>query len=123
MSSTAGVGAEVRRRPKDRKQQIARASAEAFSELGYHAVSVEDIASRVGVTAASLYRHYAGKYELFRAAVLGLGEQLVTCTDFVDDNPAASADELWGAIVGALIETTLRNRSSGGLYRWEGRYL
>ncbi|MEO3758949.1 TetR/AcrR family transcriptional regulator [Mycobacterium sp. B14F4] len=123
MSTTAGVGADARRRPKDRKQQIARASAEAFSELGYHAVSMEDIASRVGVTAASLYRHYAGKYELFRAAVLGLGEQLVSCTDFVDDVAGSPAGELWDAIVDALIETTLRNRSSGGLYRWEGRYL
>ncbi|ULE34500.1 TetR/AcrR family transcriptional regulator [Mycobacterium sp. IDR2000157661] len=123
MSSTAGVGADARRRPKDRKQQIARASAEAFSELGYHAVSMEDIASRVGVTAASLYRHYAGKYELFRAAVLGLGEQLVSCTDFVDDDPSTPAEQLWDSIVDALIQTTLRNRSSGGLYRWEGRYL
>ena len=123
MSTTAGVRADARRRPKDRKQQIARASAEAFSELGYHAVSMEDIASRVGVTAASLYRHYAGKYELFRAAVLGLGEQLVSATDFVGENPQDPPDELWDRIVDALIETTLRNRSSGGLYRWEGRYL
>ncbi|MCT7658811.1 TetR/AcrR family transcriptional regulator [Mycobacterium deserti] len=122
MSTSAGVRAEARRRPKDRKQQISRASAEAFSELGYHAVSMEDIASRVGVTAASLYRHYAGKYELFRAAVLGLGEQLVACTDFVDEAPTSSP-ELWDRIIDELIETTLRNRSSGGLYRWEGRYL
>ena len=123
MSSTASVRADARRRPKDRKQQIARASAEAFSELGYHAVSMEDIASRVGVTAASLYRHYAGKYELFRAAVLGLGEQLVSATDFVDEQSPSAPEELWDRIVEALIETTLRNRSSGGLYRWEGRYL
>lgn len=123
MSTTAGVSADARRRPKDRKQQITRASAEAFSELGYHAVSMEDIASRVGVTAASLYRHYAGKYELFRAAVLGLGEQLVACTDFVDRDPGSPPEELWDRIVDALIDTTLKNRSSGGLYRWEGRYL
>lgn len=122
MSTTAGVGEQARRRPKDRKQQIARASADAFSELGYHSVSMEDIASRVGVTAASLYRHYAGKYELFRAAVLGLGEQLVACTDFVDDDQSPP-EALWDGIVDALIETTLRNRTSGGLYRWEGRYL
>jgi AcrR family transcriptional regulator len=51
MAASVGVR-DARRRPKDRKQQIARASAEAFSELGYHAVSMEDIASRVGVTAA-----------------------------------------------------------------------
>ena len=80
---------ERRRRPKDRRTQIARVSAEAFSELGYHGVSMEDIAGRVGVTAASLYRHYSGKYDLFRAAVLGLGQQLVDCTAFIEDRRRA----------------------------------
>ena len=71
----------IRRRPKDRKAQIARASAEAFSALGYHAVSMEAIASRVGISATALYRHYPSKYNLFRDAVFALGEQLVDCTD------------------------------------------
>ena len=75
----------IRRRPKDRKAQIARASAEAFSALGYHAVSMEAIASRVGISATALYRHYPSKYDLFRDAVLALGEQLVQCTAFADD--------------------------------------
>ncbi|MBB2989526.1 AcrR family transcriptional regulator [Mycolicibacterium iranicum] len=123
MSGTAAVRSEDRRRPKDRKQQIARASAEAFSELGYHAVSMEDIAARVGVTAASLYRHYTRKYDLFRAAVLGLGEQLVACTAFADDAALSDPAGLWDQIVGALIDVTLKNRTSGSLYRWEGRYL
>ena len=34
---------------------------------------------------AALYRHYSGKYELFRDAVLSLGQQLVDCTEFADD--------------------------------------
>ncbi|MGE2832790.1 TetR/AcrR family transcriptional regulator [Mycobacterium sp. SMC-4] len=112
-----------RRRPKDRKQQIARASAEAFSELGYHAVSMEDIASRVGVTAASLYRHYSGKYDLFRAAVLGLSDQLLAATAFADEDTESAPEDLWEQIVAALIDTTVKTRASGGLYRWEARYL
>ena len=101
-------------------------SAEAFSELGYHAVSMEEIAGRVGVTAASLYRHYTGKYELFRAAVLALGNQLDECTAFVDeavdiDDPDPAST--WDRLMVQLIDTTLKNRMSGGLYRWEGRYL
>lgn len=103
-------------------------SAEAFSELGYHGVSMEDIAGRVGVTAASLYRHYSRKYDLFRVAVLGLGQQLVDCTEFVDeadgaDDSGGDPEQLWDRIVTQIIATTLRNRASGGLYRWEGRYL
>lgn len=111
----------IRRRPKDRKAQIARASAEAFSALGYHAVSMEAIASRVGITATALYRHYSSKYDLFRDAVLALGEQLVACTAFSDEAPP-DADTLQ-RIVSAITDTALANRESGGLYRWEARYL
>jgi AcrR family transcriptional regulator len=122
VSATTGAPDGLRRRPKDRKAQIARASAEAFSAQGYHAVSMETIAAKVGISAAALYRHYAGKYDLFRGAVLALGQQLVDCTDLdVPDHegPAATLDRL----VDALIDTTLDNRDSGGLYRWQARYL
>jgi AcrR family transcriptional regulator len=114
-------------RPKDRKAQIARASADAFSALGYHGVTMEDIASRVGISATALYRHYSGKYELFRLAVLNLGQQLVDATDFADASDAeAVTGDPWrhlGALVAALTDTALANRESGGLYRWEARFL
>ena len=112
----------VRRRPKDRKAQIARASAEAFSALGFYGVSMETIAKRVGISAAALYRHYSSKYELFRDAVLNLGQQLVDCTAFADDEEGDPEVTL-RRLVSALIDTAMANRESGGLYRWEGRYL
>ena len=112
----------VRRRPKDRKAQIARASAEGFSALGYHGVSMETIANRVGISAAALYRHYSSKYELFRDAVLNLGQQLVDCTAFADDL-TGDPEQTLRRLVSALIDTSMANRESGGLYRWEGRYL
>ncbi|MGA8545181.1 MAG: TetR/AcrR family transcriptional regulator [Mycobacterium sp.] len=116
--------AAVRRRPKDRKAQIARASAESFSALGYHAVSMEAIAAKVGISAPALYRHYASKYDLFRGAVLALGQQLVDCTDFADAEPmAADPAATLDRLVEALIDVTLANRESGGLYRWQARYL
>jgi AcrR family transcriptional regulator len=116
---TRGDG--VRRRPKDRKTQIAHASAEAFSALGYYGVSMETIAARVGISAAALYRHYSSKYELFRDAVLNLGQQLVDSTEIaeVPGDPELSLRRL----VSALIDTAMANRESGGLYRWEGRFL
>lgn len=110
-------------RPRDRKAQIARASAEAFSALGYHGVTMEDIASRVGVSATALYRHYSGKYELFRGAVLNLGQQLVDATAFADSAEAGDPLDEFGRLVAALVGTALVNRESGGLYRWEGRFL
>ncbi len=116
-------GDAVRRRPKDRKAQIARASAEAFSTLGFYGVSMESIASRVGISAAALYRHYASKYDLFRDAVLNLGQQLVDATAFIDEADLEYPESELRRVAAALIETAMANRESGGLYRWEGRYL
>lgn len=114
----------VRRRPKDRKVQIARAATEAFSERGYHAVSMENIAARVGISAAALYRHSQGKYDLFREVFAALGQQLLDATAFADDLPDdADPAETLRALTDALIDTTIANRTAGGLYRWEGRYL
>ncbi|CAN5826992.1 TetR/AcrR family transcriptional regulator [soil metagenome] len=113
----------VRRRPKDRKAQIARAAAEAFSVQGYHAVGMDDIAARVGITATALYRHYSGKYELFRDAVLGLGQQLAEGTAFVEGTSDAAPEEELRRLFAALAVTAMANRESGGLYRWEWRYL
>lgn len=114
----------IRRRPKDRKAQIARVAAEAFSKRGYHAVGMDDIAAQLDITATALYRHYTNKYDLFRAAVLTLGQQLVDATAFVDDEtdsaaPAAQQER----VVGAVVDVAIANRDRGGLYRWEGRYL
>ncbi len=123
MESVSDGEPAVRRRPKDRKAQIARASADAFGSQGYHAVSMEDIAARVGITPAALYRHSPSKYDLFRDAVLGLGQLLVDATAFADsaggDDPAARLR----ALTAAVIDTTIANRTAGGLYRWEARYL
>lgn len=124
MARTRPTSADViRRRPKDRKAQIARASAEAFSALGYYGVSMEAIASRVGISAAALYRHYSSKYELFRDAVLTLGQQLVDCTAFADDAATDDPHDTLRRLIAALIDTAMANRESGGLYRWEARYL
>lgn len=114
----------VRRRPKDRKEQIARVAAEAFSALGYHSVRLDAIAGEVGISAPALYRHYASKYDLFRDAVLALSQQLVAATDLATD-PATGpdAETVLHRLVQAIIDVALRNRESGGLYRWQSRYL
>lgn len=46
-------------------QKILDAALELFSENGFKAVSMEMIASRVGIKAPSLYKHFSGKKNLF----------------------------------------------------------
>ncbi|GAA1060047.1 TetR/AcrR family transcriptional regulator [Agromyces bracchium] len=125
---TADAG--VRRvRPKDRRQQIAMAAATLFSERGFHQVSLGEVASAVGISAPALYRHFPNKYALFLDAANRLAHGLIEATDELvaaqaddaDDPETARAE--YDAIVSAIVETTIDNRLTGGLYRWEGRYL
>ena len=111
-----------RRRPRNRKAQILVAAAEAFSERGYHPVGIEDIAATVGISGPALYRHFPTKYALFVDTVMRMTDSLVAATDpaVIDvEDPQDRID----AVIGAIIATTVDNRRTGGLYRWEGRYL
>ncbi|NMM86003.1 TetR family transcriptional regulator [Rhodococcus sp. SRB_17] len=120
--AVGGGESAPRTRPKDRKAQIAAVAAEAFSERGYHAVGIDDIASAVGVSGPALYRHFPNKYALFVHAVENLSRALLDATDAARcarDDPR----EQLQAVMVAVIGVTLENRRRGGLYRWEGRYL
>jgi AcrR family transcriptional regulator len=108
---TAGPAAATR--PHNRKQLIVEAAGQVFSERGYHAASMEEIAARVGISAAALYRHFPNKYALF-----------AECADvMVDRLVAALPDADLKDTLAALIRVTVVHRAAGGLYRWEARYL
>lgn len=120
--AVGGDESAPRTRPKNRKAQIAAVAAEAFSERGYHAVGIDDIASAVGVSGPALYRHFPNKYALFVHAVESLSQALLDATDAARCERDDPRQQLQAVMV-AVIGVTLENRRRGGLYRWEGRYL
>lgn len=104
-------------RPRNRKQLILDAAGRVFSERGYHNASMEEVAAGVGITAAALYRHFPNKYALFAACAHVMVDGLVAALDEV---PAeASLTE----VLTAVTRITVVHRASGGVYRWEARYL
>ena len=109
--STAAV------RPRNRRQLIVEAAGRVFSEHGYHAASMEEIAAGVGITAAALYRHFPNKYALFAECANVMVDRLVAALDEVPPE-AALVD-----VLAALAQVTFTHRASGGVYRWEARYL
>jgi AcrR family transcriptional regulator len=112
---TAGSTAAVR--PRNRKQLIVEAAGRMFSEHGYHAASMDEIAAGVGITAAALYRHFPNKYALFADCANLTVDRLVAAIDEVA--PEASLAEVFAAVT----QVTVAHRASGGVYRWEARYL
>ena len=51
----------------DTKERILKEALSLFSQKGFKAVTVEDIAQKVGIKAPSLYKHYKGKSEIISA--------------------------------------------------------
>ncbi|GAA5196344.1 TetR/AcrR family transcriptional regulator [Microbacterium jejuense] len=122
----AAPSAAPRTRPRDRKRRIEEAAALAFAQHGYHAVGMQDIAAAVGISAPALYRHFPNKYALFVRTAFTLAHRLVEGTDEAAALPLDSADEAreaLDALLDAVIATTVELRATGGIYRWEGRYL
>jgi AcrR family transcriptional regulator len=122
-ASTSTPERVIRRRPKNRRAQIAATSAAAFGSLGYHGVSMEDIATRVGISSAALYRHYPSKYALFRAEVLRLGEATVAAVGLPPEAADWAPERRLGHVIDRVIADTITNRPTVTLTRWELRYL
>ncbi|MCH5280888.1 MAG: TetR/AcrR family transcriptional regulator [Lachnospiraceae bacterium] len=57
------------------KQKILKEALNLFSEKGYNAVYVGDIANAVGIKAPSLYKHYKSKQEIFLAILEEMKER------------------------------------------------
>ena len=58
----------------DTKERIMEAALELFAQNGYLGTSMSDIANRLGITKAALYKHYAGKQEILDRIVERMNE-------------------------------------------------
>ncbi|MFD3507750.1 TetR/AcrR family transcriptional regulator [Nocardia sp. NPDC058666] len=113
----------VKRRPKNRRAQIAAESAAAFGAHGYHGVSMDDIARRLDISSTALYRHFPSKYALFREELLRLSGLAMTAVELPDDAVHWSPRERLDHVLTAVIDLTITNRPTVALARWERRYL
>ena len=65
---TTTEGARAARLPREqRRQQVLAAALDVFSQAGYHAASMDEIADHAGVSKPVLYQHFPGKLDLYLA--------------------------------------------------------
>ena len=57
------------------KQRILEAALDLFSDRGYEAVSVEQLAAKVGIKAPSLYKHYPSKQSILDSLIETISAQ------------------------------------------------
>ena len=87
-----------------RKEQLIRATYEEVAEKGYSAVTLQDIATRAGVSKGSTLYYFPSKEDLFLAAlewmIEQMHEQLQRAVDSVHD-PVAQVRAAIGSIFGS----------------------
>lgn len=52
------------------RAEIVQAAYQLFSELGYHGTSMRQIAQKAGIALGGIYNHFAGKEDIFVAALM-----------------------------------------------------
>jgi AcrR family transcriptional regulator len=95
------MSAPTRRRltAEERRSAILDAALTAFSQKGYHATSLDDIAGEAGVSKALIYEHFASKQELH--------------ADLIARNARELTHRVAGALSGVEIESTLERLAAG----------
>ena len=78
----------------DTRQRILREALRLFSQRGYDAVSVEQIAEAVGIKAPSLYKHYKGKQDIFDAVFAETARRYDAFTDNISVHLGNTAEDL-----------------------------
>lgn len=107
----------IRRRPRDRKAQLAAAAAASFADVGYHGVGIDDVAAAVGITGGAVYRHFGNKYELLRRAVFDGVEVVESAAS------GGASDEPLSGLLERLATMAIARRDLGVLLQRESRHL
>lgn len=90
-----------RRRKEDRPAEIIAAALESFTERGFAATRLDDIAARAGVTRGTLYLYFKGKEELFKAVIReGLLPVLERGEKMVEEHRGSTEDLIRSLILG-----------------------
>lgn len=117
----AASSAPPRKRPADRREVILSAAARSFAQTGFHASHLSQIADEAGISAPALYRHFAGKYELFAAALLSQAQGLSNAIAEVPADPDPRIE--MRAVLRRAAGVAYDRRDTGNVYRREPRML
>ncbi len=79
---------------EERRRQILEAAVAVFTQKGFHAANVSDVAAQAGVSQGTIYWYFESKEELFTAAILSLFEDFDQVTLATLNQCPTAADKL-----------------------------
>lgn len=105
-----------------RKEQIVIVAKNMFREKGYMATSMRDLATEIGIEAASLYNHFASKEDILKTICFDIAEQFFTALDLVKDIEIPADEKLKSAIKGHIRVIT-QNLDAAAVFLYDWRFL
>ncbi|WP_298755120.1 TetR/AcrR family transcriptional regulator [uncultured Psychroserpens sp.] len=91
-----------------RKEEIIKTAAELFKEKGYSAVTMRDLATAMGIKAASLYNHITSKQEILKAIIIAIAEEFTRGMDIIINAEMSNISKL-KQIVALHVNITANN--------------
>jgi AcrR family transcriptional regulator len=102
-----------------RKEQILQTSAKMFKDRGYASTSMRDIATELGIEAASLYHHIKSKEEILEIICFSMADKLTAAIAEVNDIYFNAEEKLRMAIKNHVqIITENISQSAVFLHEW-----
>lgn len=102
-----------RRRKETRPGEILASALESFVERGYESTRLEDVARHAGCTKGTIFLYYAGKAELFKAAVREAMLPMIEAAEQKVESHRGSSRELLESLLRQRWEVMTQTRLSG----------
>ncbi len=77
-----------------RKDEIIKTAAKLFKEKGYSAVTMRDLATEMGMKAASLYNHINSKQQILKEIIISLAEEFTTGLQEIQKSNKSNIEKL-----------------------------
>lgn len=111
------------RPPRERGEEVYAAALRLFTEKGYHATSMQDIAAAVGLYKGSLYHYIGGKEELLVQVFERAMGSLLGEVERIAADPALSPAVQLRRVIQAHVEAVASNAEALTVYLHEFRAL
>lgn len=84
----------MKKNAETRKEEIIRVAAKLFKEKGYSAVTMRDLASAMGIKAASLYNHINSKQQILKEIIISLAEEFTLGLQEIQQTNKSNVEKL-----------------------------
>ncbi len=105
-----------------RRDEVLQRAEELFSERGYHATSVRDIAEALNIKGGSLYAHIETKEDLLWDIVSAAADRFFDAVNPIIESDLIPVEKL-RRVIGAHVRVITRSAASASVYSTQWRHL